>query len=1066
MVKSCCYTFLLCLLCCRLHAQKDIAMAQGVLQGLADELQLQPSDYDCLQLKSKYTSQPSGVTHLYYIQCHQELEVHGAVLNLHYMSDGSLLTWGSRLVPDLVSRIQDTLPSLDQADALQQAALQLGYDWTGAPVVKETKGDIAQTIVFEKGALSVEDIPVRLVWQPTDAGEVRLAWDLNLYEADGENWWSVRVDANTGAILSQDNWVVSCQFGSPPAENLPQTPAPCAHAATGLPPTATAGTYHAFPPPLESPSNGSRQLLVDPSDSVASPFGWHDTDGLPGAEYTITRGNSAYVQLDNDNNNNTFGISPEGGPSLVFDFPLDLTQPPASYQQASMANLFHWTNYLHDFVYHYGFNEQSGNFQFNNYGRGGTGNDPVIVDAQDAGSVNNANFATPPEGGSPRLQVYLWNYTSPMRDAALDNGITSHEFAHGISNRLTGGPAITYCLNNAEQMGEGWSDYYLLITTMPPGSNKLTPRGIATYVLGQPTSGTGLRPTPYTTNMAVNGATYNSIKTLSYPHGTGYVWCTMIWDLTWALVDKYGLNAGLDKAIRLINEGMRLQPCHPGFVDARNAILAADQALNGGANTCDIWTVFARRGLGLSATQGSSASRLDGTEAFDVPASCALTAWPSSLSLCQGASAQSLLRTGYNYGNVTFSAIAGVPPGVQVSFSQNPSPSPGSTTVTIAAGPSVAPGVYTITLQAAGTNATHTRDISLQVLASPGVPVLQHPQNDSMMLTLSPLLAWTAPAAADSFLLQVATDSSFDVLVASLVMQDTFYQMQSPLAELTIYYWRVRIPGSCTNSSFSAPFSFSIPELTCHGNSFMDSGGLTGEYANDEDYSVTFCPDNPGTALAVTFSAFATAGPADVLAVYDGLDTAALHLGSFSGVQLPAQAKFTASNPSGCLTIRFVSDSTGTASGWEAGISCGAFCNAVSWYPDADGDGYGSAQYQRFLVSCSQPAGWASNNLDCDDASAAFYPTAIELCNGLDDNCDGNPEAVVNTWTGQGVGSDWTDPGNWSDGLVPLSCQDVLIPAGFSVFVPAGATALGRSLEVAPGAELIVHAEAELLIAD
>ena len=56
----------------------------------------------------------------------------------------------------------------------------------------------------------------------------------------------------------------------------------------------------------------------------------------------------------------------------------------------------------------------------------------------------------------------------------------------------------------------------------------------------------------------------------------------------------------------------------------------------------------------------------------------------------------------------------------------------------------------------------------------------------------------------------------------------------------------------------------------------------------------------------------------------------------------------------------------------------------------------------------------------------------------------------------------WTNPGNWSDGLVPLPCQDVVIPSGFSVFIPAGATALGRSLEVAPGAELTVHAEAVL----
>jgi hypothetical protein len=65
-----------------------------------------------------------------------------------------------------------------------------------------------------------------------------------------------------------------------------------------------------------------------------------------------------------------------------------------------------------------------------------------------------------------------------------------------------------------------------------------------------------------------------------------------------------------------------LQPCSPGFVDGRDAILAADVALYGGANECLIWEAFSKRGLGFSASQGSSGSKSDGTEAFDKPSSC------------------------------------------------------------------------------------------------------------------------------------------------------------------------------------------------------------------------------------------------------------------------------------------------------------------------------------------------------------------------------------------------------------------------------------------------------------
>jgi hypothetical protein len=104
----------------------------------------------------------------------------------------------------------------------------------------------------------------------------------------------------------------------------------------------------------------------------------------------------------------------------------------------------------------------------------------------------------------------------------------------------------------------------------------------------------------------------------------------MPWRL-WNLVDRHGYNAniydswstgGNNLAVQLVMDGMKFQPCSPGFVDGRNAILAADTALTGGVNRCEIWRGFAKRGLGVSANQGLSTNRTDGTEAFDLPASC------------------------------------------------------------------------------------------------------------------------------------------------------------------------------------------------------------------------------------------------------------------------------------------------------------------------------------------------------------------------------------------------------------------------------------------------------------
>jgi hypothetical protein len=78
------------------------------------------------------------------------------------------------------------------------------------------------------------------------------------------------------------------------------------------------------------------------------------------------------------------------------------------------------------------------------------------------------------------------------RDSDLDNGVITHEYGHGLSNRLTGGPGTVSCLQNAEQMGEGWSDWLALTLTHGASDNKATKRGIGTYLIFEPTDGDGI----------------------------------------------------------------------------------------------------------------------------------------------------------------------------------------------------------------------------------------------------------------------------------------------------------------------------------------------------------------------------------------------------------------------------------------------------------------------------------------------------------------------------------------------------------------------------------------------
>ena len=250
-----------------------------------------------------------------------------------------------------------------------------------------------------------EGIPVALKYWNTGEG-LELIWEIAIQPHRSEHWWVLRWSAQSGQLLDQEDLVLFCDFGHAGVycqdhgqeiagveeqQLLPQLPA----------------QYKVFSLPVESPSHGSRSTVIDPSDSLASPYGWHDDDGQSGAEYTITRGNNVYAYED-ENDNNQPGFSPDGTAQLNFDFPYATTNTVAANQSAAITNLFYMNNMMHDIWYHYGFDEAAGNFQNNNYGRGGTAGDYVLAEAMDGGGTSNANFATPPDGSNPRMQMYLW----------------------------------------------------------------------------------------------------------------------------------------------------------------------------------------------------------------------------------------------------------------------------------------------------------------------------------------------------------------------------------------------------------------------------------------------------------------------------------------------------------------------------------------------------------------------------------------------------------------------------------------------------------------------------------
>lgn len=732
------------------------------------EFGLVAADISELEIVSDASSLRSNASHVYIRQLYHGIPITNSSASIA-IANGTVVHVANRLIS--IQSADAAAPVLTASEALKKTVSALHIS---APETLTYTSSAEGEILFAKADFAERDIPAKLVYFAGSNGQLSLCWDFAIYPKGQEHWWSLRVSAIDGTILEQNDRISHCSFDHPHTENCSPEPQKSLMA----PPPPGTDQYFVYALPVESPNHGDRSLVINPSDQAASPFGWHDDNGIAGDEYTITRGNNVFASDDIDDDDIP-GYSPDGTSALNFNFPYDSLVGVQGNLDAVITNLFYMNNMMHDIWHFYGFDEASGNFQQTNYSGNGLGDDFVFADAQDGSGSNNANFGTPPEGESPRMQMFLWtesnvpdlltvnspsalsgSYTASTAgfgppvtnvpitadfvlvqddagsvtdgcdnitngsdlngkialvrrgnctfaakvencqqygalavivmnnvggaptamggssataaipaimisqtngntfetalgngdtingtivaandltatDSDFDNMIIAHEYGHGISTRLTGGAENVECLFNAEQMGEGWSDWFGLMITMEPGDQAGDNRGVGTYVTNEPTNGTGIRPAPYSTDFAINDFTYsatNNTSQISEPHGIGFVWATMLWDLNWALIDEYGFDpnvktgtGGNNRAMALVIEGLKLQPCGPGFIDGRDAILAADELLYAGENKCLIWEVFARRGLGFSASQGDADSRVDQVQAFDVHPDCLAT---------------------------------------------------------------------------------------------------------------------------------------------------------------------------------------------------------------------------------------------------------------------------------------------------------------------------------------------------------------------------------------------------------------------------------------------------------
>lgn len=496
---------------------------------------------------------PTGITHLSFGQQVAGLEVYGTYARAALTARGEIVS--------VVENLAAVPPALVPAAVSARAALDavLAEYYPGAALDLPELETAGQTVAYGRGGRFAENPTVTRVAVPMSDGAMQSGYLVVTWDRD--NILRHTVIGSGGRIL-----VAELRTNS--------------------------DTYKIF---ANHPGVSAQEVVAGPgTGNEFSPIGWVSSD--------TTIGNNVDAYLDRDNNN---AADTNGRPissTQNFEYTFDLTAEPTTptNQMAAVTNLFYLNNVIHDKLYRHGFREGAGNFQTNNFGLGGWGNDAVQAEAQDGGGTNNANFATPADGSRPRMQMYLWTYSAPSRDGDLDSDIVWHEYGHGLTWRMIGSMSGPF----AGAVGEGMSDTLSIYTNR----NDV----VGEYSYNNPK---GIRRYPYTGYPL----TYGDL-TGSSVHSDGEIYAATMWKLL-ELWESSGRTQ--DSLFDTVIDGMNYTPARPAYEDMRDGILAAASTQE---EDCVVWQAFAQFGIGEGA-DGVETCRvvtcsISVTESFAVPSAC------------------------------------------------------------------------------------------------------------------------------------------------------------------------------------------------------------------------------------------------------------------------------------------------------------------------------------------------------------------------------------------------------------------------------------------------------------
>lgn len=630
-----------------------VAAARGFLAENRDLYGIRASDVAGLDVV--YVSAPkpgqTGATIVRFAQKVNGVPVFGAELAVGMTTaEHAIAATSGVLYPDAAAGVATKTASLSMSDALARAAsdianrsfsgaefASLGLDGAGY-----TRFELAQ----DRGA-SVpffgEGLRAQQVVFPIAAGETIPAFYVEVNVAGDPPgsgpYFSFVVSAVDGAVLFRNNLTANDSYSYRVFADTssPFRPFDSPQGINGTPhPTGLTDQFQA--------------AYVTQNDlTVESMLGPTDPWLPPGA--TVTTGNNveAYLDIAGTDGFQTTGDvrgATSAAGQFLYTFDPNAATTDTTVRQVKTTHLFFYNNWLHDVWYQKGFDEVSRNAQTNNYGRGGAQADSIKAEGEDRSGTNNANMSTPADGSRPRMQMYRFTGSgqiNPQRDSSTDFGILSHEWMHYMSNRLVGNASG---LNNNQggSMGEGWGDWNGLQLIVRQGDDLdgvYTTGAWCTYIFWNGYLDNyyfGIRRYPYSTRTDKAPLTFKDIGPgLAYPagvarntniggsasevHNAGEIWCQMLWEGTASIMKTYGIDAGRDRMMRYVADGMKMTPSSPTYGQARDGVIAAANAVDPN-DVPLLWQGFAKRGIGEGAVSPASGSFNHSgiTESFVAPA--------------------------------------------------------------------------------------------------------------------------------------------------------------------------------------------------------------------------------------------------------------------------------------------------------------------------------------------------------------------------------------------------------------------------------------------------------------